>query len=80
MRLRQRLIALENKGGSHDPHVVLWGADQSFAEALACSDKQQGAASRLLIELSFVGAEPLTRDQIAEQLKAYAWADELEGV
>ena len=80
MRLRQHLMALETKGGSHNPHVVLWCADQSFADALAGSAKQEGAASRLLIELSFVGDEPLTRDQIAEQFKAYAWADELEGV
>ena len=78
MRLRQRLIALETAGGAHAPDVVLWGAGQSFPDALASSPHAAAATSRMLIELSFMGDDPLTSEQMAEQAKAYAWADELE--
>ena len=78
MRLRPRMTALETKGGAHSPHVVLWGMGQTFADALAGSPHPEVATWRLLIELSFMGDDPLTPEQIAEQAKAYAWADELE--
>ena len=78
MRLRQRLMALETAGGAHAPHVVLWGTCQSFADALASLPHTAAATSRMLIELSFMGDDPLTPKQMAEQAKAYAWADELE--
>ena len=78
MRLRQRLMALETAGGAHASHVVLWGTGQPFADALACSPHTAAATSRMLIELSFMGDDPLTPEQMAEQAKAYAWADELE--
>lgn len=78
MRLRQRIEALETKGGRGLPHVVLWGVSRSFDEALATSQKLDGADSRLLIELCFVGDHELTPEQLAERAKAYAWADELE--
>ena len=62
MRLRQRLTALETKDGAHSAHVVLWGAGQSFAEALASSPQHAATAPRLLIKLSFAGGDPLTPD------------------
>lgn len=78
MRLRQRLEALETNGGGGLPHVVLWAVGRSFDEALATSQKLDGADSRLLIELCFVGDRELTPEQLAERAKANAWADELE--
>jgi len=78
MRLHQRLEALEAKGGKGIPHIVLWGVGRSFDEALATSQKLDGADSRLLIELAFVGDRELTPEQLAERVKAHAWADELE--
>lgn len=80
MRLKQRLEALETKGGSGLPHVVLWSAGWSFDDCLAQSTPHDGADSRLLIELAFVGGEPLTPEQLADRAKAYAWADELDAV
>jgi len=49
MRLHQRLEALEAKGGKGIPHIVLWGVGRSFDEALATSQKLDGADSRLLL-------------------------------
>ncbi|MBP6379181.1 MAG: hypothetical protein KA312_02055 [Sphingorhabdus sp.] len=80
MSIRQRLNALESKDSSGHPHVVLWTAGQSFADVLSVSSKHAGATSRLLIELAFVGDGPLTPEHLAEQVKAHAWADELEAV
>jgi len=71
-------MALETAGSAHAPHVVLWGAGQWFADALAISPHTAAATSRMLIELSFVGDDPLTSEQIAEQAKACTWVDELE--
>lgn len=78
MRMKQRIAALEAKGGKGLPHVVLWAAGDSFDEALARSQKLEGADSRLLIELCFVGGPELTADELAERAKAHAWANELE--
>ena len=78
MRLRQRIQALETKDGDGLSHVVLWRAGWSFDDCLAQSAPHKDASSRLLIELAFVGGEPLTPEQLADRAKAYAWADELE--
>ena len=78
MRLRQRLRALETSGNNGLPHVVLWSVNESFEECLSRSAKNDSATSHLLIELAFVGEEPLTPEQLAEQAKAYAWAEQLE--
>ena len=78
MRMRQRLEALETKGESGLPHVVLWSAGWSFYDCLARSAGHENASSHLLIELAFVGGEPLTAQQLADRAKAYAWVDELE--
>lgn len=78
MRLRQRLEVLETKGESGLSHVVLWAAGWSFDDCLARSAPHKDASSRLLIELAFVGDEPLTPEQLAARAKAYSWADELE--
>ena len=78
MRMRQRLEALETKGGDGLPHVVLWAAGWSFDDCLARSTPHKDASSRMLIELAFVGGEPLTPEQLADRAKAYAWAEELE--
>lgn len=78
MRMKQRIEALEAKGGKGLPHVVVWAAGQSFDEALASSQKLEGADSRLLIERSIVDGPELTPEQLAERAKAHAWADELE--
>ena len=80
MRLRQRLEALETKGGGGLPHVVMWSARWSFDDCLARSTLHENASSRLLIELAFVDGEPLTAEQLADRAKAYAWSDELEAV
>lgn len=78
MRTKQRIEALEAKGGKGLPHVVVWAAGRSFDEALAKSQRSDGADSRLLIELCFVDGPELTPEQLAEQAKAHAWANELE--
>ena len=78
MRLQQRIEALETKDGGGLTHVVLWSAGWSFDECLARSTTDKAASSRLLIELAFVGGEPLTPEPLADRSKAYAWADELE--
>ena len=78
MKLQQRLKALETVGGDGLSHVVLWNVNESFDKCLSLSAKHESATSRLLIELAFVGEEPLTSEQRAEQAKAYAWAGELE--
>jgi len=78
MRMKQRIAALESKGGKGLPHVVLWAVGRSFDEALAQSQKLEGSDSRLLIELCFVGGPDLTPEQLSERAKAHAWADELE--
>lgn len=78
MRMRQRLEALDTKRGSGLPHVVLWSAGWSFDDCLDRSTPHQCATSRMLIELAFVGGEPLTAEQLADPAKAYAWAEELE--
>lgn len=80
MKLRQRIEALETKGGDGLAHVVLWSAGWSFDDCLARSAPHKDASSRLLIELAFVGDETLTPEQLADRAKAYAWADELEAV
>lgn len=78
MRMKQRIAALEAKGGKGLPHVVMWHSGRSFDEALAQSHTVEGADSRLLIELCFVGGPDLTQEQLAERAKAHAWAEELE--
>ena len=78
MRTKQRIAALEAKGGKGLPHVVLWSAGRLFDETLAASQKHSDADSRLLIELCFVDGPDLTPEQLAERAKAHAWADELE--
>lgn len=78
MRMKQRIAALEAKGGKGLPHVVVWSVGRSFDEALASSQKLEGADSRLLIEWCFVDGPDLTPEQLAERAKAHAWADELE--
>ena len=45
---------------------------------LAKPQQPDDPASRLLIELAFVGDDALTPEQLAQQAQAYAWADELE--
>ena len=80
MRLRQRIEALETKGGSGLAHVVLWSAGWSFDDCLARSAQPKDASSRLLIELAFVGDKTSTPKHLTERAKAYAWADELEAV
>lgn len=80
MKLRQRLSALETRGGRGVPHVVLWHAKQSFDECLANSTKLKDADSCSLIEMACHGGPTLTPEQLAERAKAYAWADELEAL
>lgn len=78
MRMKQRIAALEAKGGSGLSHVVVWKPDHSFDDCLANSFKPVNSGSRMLIELKFVGGPDLTPVQLAERDKAYSWADELE--
>ena len=79
MRLHSRLDALERKSGTGLSHCVLWHPWVPFDDALALSYRSTNSTERLLIERVPVGMDrnpvPLTAEQLAEQIKARAWAD-----
>ena len=78
MRLKTRLDALERQNGKGLTHCLLWWPGCKLEDALVDSPGPKDCDQRLLIELAFVGDEPLSADQLVEQAKAHAWADELD--
>ena len=79
MRLHSRLDALERKSGTGLTHCVSWHPGMLFDDAFAQSPHLANSTERLLIEMVPVGMNrnpvPLTAGQLAEQIKARAWAD-----
>ena len=76
--LRRRLSALERQNGEALTHCLLWWPGCKIEDALVNSPEPKNCGQRLLIELAFVGDGPLSADQLVEQGKAHAWADELD--
>ena len=79
MRLHSRLDALERKSGTGLTHCASWHPGVFFDDALTLSSCPANSTERLLIERVPVGMDrnpvPLTAWQLAEQIKARAWAD-----
>ena len=79
MKLHSRLDALECKSGTGLPHCVRWSPGLVFDNVLAQSRITADASKRMLIEIVPIAMDrnpvPLTADELAEQTKAYAWAE-----
>ena len=79
MKLHSRLDALERKSGTGLTHCVRWSPGLIFDNVLAQSRITADASKRMLIEIVPIAMDrnpvPLTADELAEQIKAYAWAE-----